>query len=65
MTHEERSEVYEELRRYAKQRQDAYEKTRQRHENDGTDGWNRPPAIVPRPPELSMGVFYDPEWNTR
>jgi len=31
----------------------------------GMDGWNSPPAVMPRAGELAMGIFYDPEKNTR
>lgn len=31
----------------------------------GQDGWNSPPAVLPRSGEIAMGIHFDPEWNTR
>jgi hypothetical protein len=33
--------------------------------DEAPDGWNSPPALIPRPGELAMGFYYDPNWNTR
>ncbi|HEY3572056.1 MAG TPA: hypothetical protein VGP73_29285 [Thermoanaerobaculia bacterium] len=31
---------------------------------ESQDGWNSPPAQLPRAGEIAMGIFYDPYRNT-
>lgn len=42
-----------------------YERARVHLEATTLSGWDKPPAQIPRPGELAMGGFFDPDWNTR
>lgn len=41
----------------------AYETVRR--EDRFPNGWDSPPAVMPRAGETALGFGYDPDWNTR
>lgn len=65
MTQKERAEAQAWRKEHLKKVEDGIEAVRRYDVYAGTDGWNAPPAVLPRPGELAMGVYFDPEKNTR
>lgn len=65
MTKEQKVAAKQRMRNELNQIRADYEVFRDWHERNAPDGWNRPPAVLPRPGELAMGIFFDPFKNTR
>ena len=55
----------EEMRALRRRLSKGYEVARAYLEETTPTSWESPPAQIPRAGELAMGVYFDPEWNTR
>lgn len=65
MTKAEKKEALRKMKEYLEKVRRDSENVRHFGVYAGMDGWNSPPAVMPRAGELAMGVYFDPEWNTR